>query len=80
MASKSTPLQEWLVIAPDYPGALEKRLAVRPNHMSGLKEDPETFWLFGGTLLLVDSKTITVHARRERGKTLMQMLILCVLR
>ncbi|KAF2279662.1 uncharacterized protein EI97DRAFT_183258 [Westerdykella ornata] len=52
--STTTPqqqLQEWLVIAPDHEGAIEKRLAVRERHLSGLKEDPETFWLWGGAML-----------------------------
>ncbi|KAF1997528.1 hypothetical protein P154DRAFT_524732 [Amniculicola lignicola CBS 123094] len=45
------PILEWLVIAPDHENALEKRLAVRPTHLAGLKEDPETFWLWGGAML-----------------------------
>lgn len=49
MASSSAPLQEWLVIALDFEGALEKRLAVRQEHLGGLKADPESFWLWGGT-------------------------------
>jgi hypothetical protein len=49
MASSTAPLQEWLVIAPDFEGALEKRLAVRGEHLGGLKADPEDFWLWGGT-------------------------------
>lgn len=44
--------QEWLVIAPDFEGALEKRLKVREEHLSGLKKDDESFWLWGGMLLL----------------------------
>ncbi|KAF2441859.1 hypothetical protein P171DRAFT_488293 [Karstenula rhodostoma CBS 690.94] len=51
MASSTAPLQEWLVIAPDFEGALEKRLAVRPEHISGLKADAEDFWLWGGAML-----------------------------
>jgi hypothetical protein len=46
--SSSAPLQEWLVIAPDFEGALEKRLKVRNEHLEGLKKDPEDFWLWGG--------------------------------
>jgi hypothetical protein len=49
MASSTAPLQEWLIIAPDFEGALEKRLAVRGEHLGGLKADPEDFWLWGGT-------------------------------
>ncbi|KAF2642285.1 hypothetical protein P280DRAFT_467683 [Massarina eburnea CBS 473.64] len=50
-ASASAPLQEWLVIAPDHKGALEKRLSVRAKHLEGLKADPEEFWLWGGATL-----------------------------
>lgn len=52
MASASAPLQEWLVILPDHAGALDKRLAVRGEHLKGLKADREDFWLWGGTSLL----------------------------
>jgi hypothetical protein len=52
MASSSgAPVQEWLVIAPDCEGALQKRLAVRDQHLQGLKADDEGFWLWGGELL-----------------------------
>ncbi|KAF2262308.1 hypothetical protein CC78DRAFT_468301 [Lojkania enalia] len=51
MASSLAPLPEWLVIAPDHDGALQKRLAVREEHLGGLKKDPETFWLWGGAML-----------------------------
>ncbi|PVI07848.1 hypothetical protein DM02DRAFT_511772 [Periconia macrospinosa] len=50
-AAAPKPLQEWLVIAPDYKGALEKRLSVRSQHLAELKEDPEDFWLWGGAML-----------------------------
>lgn len=49
MATSSAPLQEWLVIVPDHDGALQKRIAVRQEHLGGLKKDPENFWLWGGT-------------------------------
>ncbi|CAI6338284.1 unnamed protein product [Periconia digitata] len=49
--SAAAPLQEWLVIAPDHKGALEKRLSARPQHLEGLKADHEKFWLFGGAML-----------------------------
>ncbi|KAK4610071.1 Derivative of benzaldehyde biosynthesis cluster protein C [Fulvia fulva] len=29
--------QEWIVILPDYPGALEKRMEVRPQHLEAIK-------------------------------------------
>ena len=48
MASSSAPLQEWLVILPDFEGALQKRIKVRQEHLAGLKEDDESFWLWGG--------------------------------
>jgi hypothetical protein len=48
MASTSAPLQEWLVIVPDHEGALQKRIAVRQDHLGGLKKDDESFWLWGG--------------------------------
>jgi hypothetical protein len=48
-ATTDAPLQEWFVIAPDFDGALEKRLKVRPDHIGGLKADREDFWLWGGT-------------------------------
>ncbi|KAF2833412.1 hypothetical protein CC86DRAFT_376585 [Ophiobolus disseminans] len=51
MASTTSPLPEWLVIIPDYVGALDKRLAVRPKHIEGLKADREDFWLWGGAML-----------------------------
>ncbi|KAJ4357924.1 uncharacterized protein N0V89_002501 [Didymosphaeria variabile] len=51
MASSTAPLQEWLVIAPDFEGVLNKRLAVRNEHLGGLKADPEDFWLWGGAML-----------------------------
>ncbi|KAF2740658.1 hypothetical protein EJ04DRAFT_507679 [Polyplosphaeria fusca] len=51
MAAGAPPLQEWLVICPDFENGLEKRLSVRAQHLTGLKDDPATFWLFGGAML-----------------------------
>ncbi|KAL5405031.1 hypothetical protein PMIN03_008744 [Paraphaeosphaeria minitans] len=51
MASSTAPLQEWLVIVPDFEGALEKRLAVRGEHLTEVKKDDERFWLWGGAML-----------------------------
>ena len=48
MATNSGPILEWMVIAPDFDGALQKRLSVRPKHLEGLSSDPDTFWLWGG--------------------------------
>ena len=53
MASSAAPLQEWLVIIPDFEGALEKRIAVRPHHLEGLKSDREDMWLWGGKYIPV---------------------------
>ena len=52
MASSASPIPEWLIIAPDFEGALEKRLKVRSDHLKGLSSDPETFWLWGGRFAL----------------------------
>ena len=60
MASSSAPLQEWLVIAPDFDGALEKRLAVRPQHIDGLKADPDTFWLWGGEFVCLHTCVVSL--------------------
>ncbi|KAF2872547.1 hypothetical protein BDV95DRAFT_606148 [Massariosphaeria phaeospora] len=52
MASDAAaPIVEWLIIAPDHQGALQKRLGVRNDHLAGLKADPEEFWLWGGAML-----------------------------
>ncbi|KAF2025473.1 hypothetical protein EK21DRAFT_76396 [Setomelanomma holmii] len=51
MASTAAPLQEWLVILPDFPDALDKRLSVRPKHLEGLKSDRDDMWLWGGAML-----------------------------
>jgi hypothetical protein len=48
MASNTAPLQEWLVILPDHTGALDKRLAARPDHLTNLKQDRDDMWLWGG--------------------------------
>jgi hypothetical protein len=48
MASSTAPLQEWLVILPDFQGALDKRLSVRQKHLEGLKGDRDDMWLWGG--------------------------------
>jgi hypothetical protein len=48
-SSTTTPLQEWLVILPDHVGALDKRLAARPDHLANLKQDRDDMWLWGGT-------------------------------
>jgi len=50
--SSSTPTNEWLVHIPDHPNALEKRLKVRQEHLSGLKGKIEAgIVVFGGATL-----------------------------
>ncbi|PBP21733.1 YCII-related domain protein [Diplocarpon rosae] len=53
MASASAPEKfEWLVIMPDQPGKLAKRMEVRPDHFEGLKAGVDRgFWKMGGALL-----------------------------
>ncbi|KAK5127459.1 hypothetical protein LTR85_006798 [Meristemomyces frigidus] len=48
MASK----QEWMIILPDKPGMLAKRMEVRPDHLSALKPLVDSnFFVFGGASL-----------------------------
>ncbi|OCK81812.1 hypothetical protein K432DRAFT_391844 [Lepidopterella palustris CBS 459.81] len=47
---------EWLIIAPDFPDSLQKRLNVRQTHLENLQKDPESFWLWGGAFLDEPSK------------------------
>jgi len=43
---------EWLVILPDREGSLERRMAVRPQHLSALTPRVEAgFWKMGGAFL-----------------------------
>ncbi|KAK2625071.1 hypothetical protein QTJ16_005440 [Diplocarpon rosae] len=53
MTSASAPEKfEWLVIMPDQPGKLAKRMEVRPDHFEGLKAGVDRgFWKMGGALL-----------------------------
>ncbi|KAH6722361.1 hypothetical protein BKA61DRAFT_667105 [Leptodontidium sp. MPI-SDFR-AT-0119] len=52
MASSAPEKFEWLVIMPDQPGKLAKRMEVRPAHLEGLKPGLESgFWKMGGALL-----------------------------
>ncbi|KAK8180585.1 hypothetical protein HDK77DRAFT_383700 [Phyllosticta capitalensis] len=68
MASASeTPKCEWLVILPDRPGVLEKRVQVRESHLAALGSAyPADFWLVGGALL----GRAPHDARNEAGKPL----------
>jgi uncharacterized protein YciI len=50
--SSSAPTKEWLVQIPDHPNALEKRLAVRADHLNGLKPKIDAgIVVFGGATL-----------------------------
>ncbi|KAI9048680.1 hypothetical protein LZ554_007511 [Drepanopeziza brunnea f. sp. 'monogermtubi'] len=52
MASAAPEKFEWLVIMPDQPGKLAKRMEIRPAHLEGLKPALEKgFWKMGGALL-----------------------------
>jgi len=52
MSSSAPPQTEFIVHIPDFPGALEKRLAARPNHLSRIQPLVESgHVLFGGATL-----------------------------
>ncbi|KAJ5041020.1 uncharacterized protein L3040_005577 [Drepanopeziza brunnea f. sp. 'multigermtubi'] len=52
MASAAPEKFEWLVIMPDQPGKLAKRMEIRPAHLDGLNSAREKgFWKMGGALL-----------------------------
>ncbi|KAE9377721.1 hypothetical protein N431DRAFT_434866 [Stipitochalara longipes BDJ] len=52
MASTASEKFEWLVVMPDQPGKLAKRLEVRPKHFEGLAPNKENgFWQMGGAIL-----------------------------
>ncbi|KAI9838402.1 MAG: hypothetical protein M1819_005671 [Sarea resinae] len=43
---------EFIVILPDKEGSLERRMKVRPDHLSAVSKQVEAgFWTFGGALL-----------------------------
>ncbi|KAF2201998.1 hypothetical protein GQ43DRAFT_393060 [Delitschia confertaspora ATCC 74209] len=69
MTTKAT--QEWLVIAPDFNGALENRLKVRDQHIAGLKADPEDFWLWGGAMLEEPIKEGTSGPPKMKGSCML---------
>jgi len=55
--SSTAPKIDWLVIVPDHEGVLEKRMAVRPNHLQALtKAVEEGFWKVGGATLAAPPK------------------------
>ncbi|KAI0194206.1 hypothetical protein F4808DRAFT_464512 [Astrocystis sublimbata] len=48
-AHSSSVRKEWLVIAPDEPGAINRRLKARPQHLEEIKPDVDSgFLVFGG--------------------------------
>lgn len=50
--SSSVSSKEWIVHVPDFPGALDKRLAARPQHLSGLMPKVDSgVVVFGGATL-----------------------------
>ncbi|KAI8633155.1 hypothetical protein F5Y19DRAFT_490353 [Xylariaceae sp. FL1651] len=49
LAHTSAVTREWLVIAPDEPGAIDRRLKARPKHLEDIKPDVDSgFLVFGG--------------------------------
>ncbi|KAK0672466.1 hypothetical protein QBC41DRAFT_217315 [Cercophora samala] len=53
MSSTEAPKKiEWLVVVPDFPGAHEKRLEVRPQHFGGLRPAVDSgLYKMGGAVL-----------------------------
>ncbi|KAK3325791.1 hypothetical protein B0H66DRAFT_599933 [Apodospora peruviana] len=53
MSSSDAPRKyEWLVVVPDFPGALDKRIDARPLHFAGLKPKLESgVYQMGGAIL-----------------------------
>ncbi|KAK3327118.1 hypothetical protein B0T19DRAFT_420827 [Cercophora scortea] len=54
MSSSAAPVRkyEWLVVIPDFPGALAKRIEARPLHFAGLKPAMESgLYKMGGAVL-----------------------------
>lgn len=52
MSSSQPQKIDWLVIAPDKPGTLEKRMAVRSAHLSNISARADAgFWKLGGAML-----------------------------
>ncbi|KAH6627162.1 hypothetical protein B0J18DRAFT_465107 [Chaetomium sp. MPI-SDFR-AT-0129] len=52
MATEAPKKIEWLVVIPDFPGAHEKRIEVRPQHFAGLGtfKDSGVFQMGGAVL------------------------------
>ncbi|KAJ4302401.1 hypothetical protein N0V88_002545 [Collariella sp. IMI 366227] len=48
---------EWLVVVPDFPGAHEKRIAIRPQHFANLTAVKDEGWMQMGGAVLNDPPT-----------------------
>ncbi|KAK7511304.1 uncharacterized protein IWZ02DRAFT_463646 [Phyllosticta citriasiana] len=63
-AQEQQPKCEWVVILPDKPGVLEKRVSVRDSHLAAIPTAyPSDFWLVAGALL----ERAPHDARNEAG-------------
>ncbi|ROV90596.1 hypothetical protein VSDG_07416 [Cytospora chrysosperma] len=73
MSSSSAPrTYEWLVVVPDKPGTMEKRLEVRPQHFEGVTKMKETgAFKMGGAVLEEMPADDEVSSMKFAGSTLM---------
>ncbi|KAG6359352.1 hypothetical protein INS49_012873 [Diaporthe citri] len=72
MASSTPRTYEWLVVVPDKPGALAKRLEVRPQHFEGLTKLKESgAFKMGGAVLEEMPPDDEVSSMKFSGSTLM---------
>ncbi|KAM0138412.1 hypothetical protein ACHAO1_003443 [Botrytis cinerea] len=68
--ASSPTKHEWLVVLPDHPGVLEKRLEARPKHLAGVKPLAEVgAILFGGAFF--DDLPPDGEAPRVKGTVLL---------
>jgi uncharacterized protein YciI len=84
--STSAPARkyEWLVVIPDKPGALAKRLEVRPQHFAALKTNIENGCFQMGGMYLVPPATpiplpFRIHVSTRRASTPVKPLTLTLL-
>ncbi|POS76024.1 hypothetical protein DHEL01_v205575 [Diaporthe helianthi] len=72
MASSTPRTYEWLVVIPDKPGALAKRLEVRPQHFEGLTKLKESGkFKMGGAVLEEMPPDDEISSMKFSGSTLM---------
>ncbi|KAK7721885.1 hypothetical protein SLS63_009410 [Diaporthe eres] len=72
MASSTPRTYEWLVVVPDKPGALARRLEVRPQHFEGLTKLKESgAFKMGGAVLEEMPPDDEVSSMKFSGSTLM---------